>query len=125
MAAPVVTGAVALLLERSPGLSPDQIRQLLVTTATSYPGQADPAGLVNIPAAVAGSQHPPQHPKYGPLPVNGSNSPDLAHTLVWDGGNWGNVFWSAAHWDAAHWDTAHWDAAYLGRRGRLRLIGSR
>ena len=112
MAAPVVSGAIALLLERAPGLSADLIRQILVTTANTYPGKSDTAGAVNIPAAIASSQHPPNHPAYGPLPVNGSAPPAGSHTLVWDGGSWGNVYWSSAHWDSAHWDSAHWDSAY-------------
>ena len=39
MSAPMVTGAVALLLAQHPGLTPDQIKKLLVSTAVSYPGQ--------------------------------------------------------------------------------------
>ena len=112
MSAPVVAGAIALLLERQPGLTPDQLRQILVGTAKAYPGQADKAGNVNIPAAIAASQHPPARSQYGPLPVNGARPPAGQRTLVWDGGQWGNAFWSSAHWDSAHWDSAHWDSAY-------------
>jgi serine protease AprX len=42
-AAAVVSGAVALLLQQRPNLNPDQIKRLLVNTATDLP-QADAAG---------------------------------------------------------------------------------
>ncbi len=112
MAAPMVTGAVAVLLERQPGLTPDQIRQTLVGTATRYPGQPDAAGEISLPAVIAASQHPPAQTPFGPLPVSGTTPPTGAHTLLWDGANWANVFWDSAHWDSAHWDSAHWDSAY-------------
>src|ERR687886_325218 len=52
MAAPQVTAAIALLLQRHGGLLPNQVRQLLVNTASTYPGQPDQAGVLNIPAAL-------------------------------------------------------------------------
>jgi serine protease AprX len=61
MATGVVSGAAALLLERRPNLSPDQVKSLLVGTTQSY-GQdsgvalpdpiADGSGLLDIYAAV-------------------------------------------------------------------------
>jgi serine protease AprX len=54
-AAAVVSGAVALLLQQRPKLTPDQVKQLLTSTAQPLPG-ADPiaqgAGELNIRAAV-------------------------------------------------------------------------
>ena len=113
MSAPAVTGAVALILERSPGLQPNQVRSLLVGTATKYPGQADHAGAINIKAAIAGSQNPPQNTpnSLGPLPVDATAYPS-GHALLWDGANWGTAYWHSAHWDATHLDSAHWDTAY-------------
>ncbi|MEX2228043.1 MAG: S8 family peptidase, partial [Dehalococcoidia bacterium] len=52
MSAPVVTGSVALLLERYPQLTPDQIKWLLTETANSYPGQSDAAGALDVHGAL-------------------------------------------------------------------------
>jgi serine protease AprX len=119
MAAPVVTGAIALLLERQSGLTPDQVRQILVGTANRYPGQVDAAGLLDIPGAVVSAEHPPAHTDSGPLPVGGARRPQGARTLLWDGSHWATMYagfdsakWDTAHWDTAHWDTAHWDTAH-------------
>lgn len=55
MAAPHVAGIAALMLEANPALTPDQVRQLLIDTATPMPGCAPidcGAGYVNALAAV-------------------------------------------------------------------------
>jgi serine protease AprX len=60
MAAPVVAGAAALLLEKNPGLSPDSVKARLMISADNRvlaSGKTDPftygAGFLNIPAALA------------------------------------------------------------------------
>ena len=55
-AAAVVSGAVALLLQQRPALTPDQVKKLLTATArplTGVDGVAQGAGELNISAAVA------------------------------------------------------------------------
>jgi serine protease AprX len=112
MAAPMITGAVALLLERHPGLQPSQVRQILLNSATAYPGQSDKASRISIPRAIAATQHPPAATNAAPLPISGIAPPAGSHTLLWDGGQWAQTYWDSAHWDSAHWDSAHWDSAY-------------
>ncbi|HEY7406344.1 MAG TPA: S8 family peptidase [Candidatus Angelobacter sp.] len=76
MATPLVTGAVALMLERTPGLNPDQVKARLMKTATkSYPAYSTAtsngtifniqddlftvgAGYLNTYAAVASNDAP-------------------------------------------------------------------
>jgi serine protease AprX len=110
MSTPMVTGAVALLLQRHPGLTPDQVKQLLVSTASAYPGQTDKAGDLNIVAALHANVPPAAHQTL--LPIGGSPAPAGAVTLLWDGNRWANSYWTGSHWDSSHWDTAHWDTPY-------------
>jgi hypothetical protein len=73
MATAVVSGVVALLLDRAPGLSNAQVREFLRATATDWgdPG-VDPdhgAGLVNAWAALGSVGSPPALPAHGRLQV--------------------------------------------------------
>ncbi len=110
MSAPMVTGAVALLLQRHPGLTPDQVKKMLVSTASGYPGQADKAGELNILAALRASVPPAAAQSL--LPIGGSAPPAGQITLLWDGSLWANTYWTGGHWDAGYWDGGHWDATY-------------
>jgi serine protease AprX len=55
MATPFAAGVVALMLDADPTLTPDEIKQILIDTATKMPGYADfevGAGYINAYAAV-------------------------------------------------------------------------
>ena len=70
MAAPVVSGAAALLLEKDPSLTPDTIKARLMLGADKWAdpqGVANPciygAGYLNIPAAIVNVSVPTQFAK--------------------------------------------------------------
>mgnify|MGYP003393122979 CR=1 FL=1 len=55
MSTPYISGVVALMLDADPTLSPDEIREILTSTATKMPGREEwevGAGFVNAHAAV-------------------------------------------------------------------------
>ncbi|OIN53758.1 hypothetical protein BFL40_09780 [Pseudomonas costantinii] len=85
MAAPHVTGALALLMERFPYLDNPQIRDVLLTTATDLgePGVDDVYGwgLINLKKAIDGP---------GQLRVDTSVNMDrpAGGAIVWQGGAW-------------------------------------
>jgi serine protease AprX len=111
MSAPMVTGAIALLLERRPSLTPNQLKQLLVGSARLYPAQADRAGELNVVAALAAAT-PSASQSSASLPISGTPPPTGQVRLLWDGSRWATTYWDGAHWDANYWDAAHWDADY-------------
>jgi serine protease AprX len=128
MAAPVVTGAIALLLERQPGMHPDQVKQLLLNTSHTYTGQLDAAGALDVAKAMLGAQNPPNSVQV-PHPVSGITPPNGAITVLWDGARWGSTYfdgarwgsayfdgarWGAAEWDGSRWAAAYWDGARWG-----------
>jgi hypothetical protein len=107
----MVTGAVALLLERNASLTPSQIKKLLVSSSRAYPGQADAAGLLNISAALLAADHPPTARQSVIVPVGGGAAPFGSNTVVWDGARWGSAYWDGARWGSAYWDGARWGSA--------------
>jgi len=62
--APQVAGAVALMLEANPGLSPAEVKDILARTATPLPkyfGHESGAGMLNTYAAVLEAAFPQRH----------------------------------------------------------------
>ncbi len=125
MAAPVVAGVVALMVERNPSLSPSQIKKRLKSTATSLGfGTAFDrgAGLVNAYAAVA-SVDPGR--EYAPDRVSDAFAKDMrtfiqGQPFVWRdltyhggvdsaGTSWEGVTWENVRWDSVTWENVTWE----------------
>jgi serine protease AprX len=108
MAAPVVAGAVALLLERVPSLTPDVIKGLLQTTAHNYPGQPDLAGEIDAFSAVSNAAS-------GVLPtanvglVPNSGVDPATNTVAWNSYYWDSYYWDSYYWDSYYWDKSSYD----------------
>jgi serine protease AprX len=104
MAAPVVAGAVALLLQARPNLTPDQVKTILMQTDRPIKGQAG-AGEIDVERAL-----------YTPatsLNVNGGLVPNLLIAAVNRAGidisRWTRSSWSTASGSlAAGWARSSW-----------------
>jgi serine protease AprX len=125
MAAPVVTGVIALMVERNPTLSPAQIKKRLKSSATALTFGTSfdrGAGLVNAYKAVS-SVDPGR--EYAPDRVSDAFAKDMrkfiqGQTFVWrdltyNGGvdsagtSWEGVTWENVRWDAVTWQNVTWE----------------
>ena len=108
MAAPVVAGAVAMLLQDEPNLTPDQVKYRLKSTAvrstTTWPGYSSSragSGYLNIYAAVNGTS------------TESANTGLTASQLLWSGSepiNWGSVNWNSVNWNSVNWNSVNWNS---------------
>jgi len=120
MAAPMVSAAVALLLQDEPGLTPDQVKYRLTATANkSWPGYNSPksgAGYVDVYAAVRGSTtksantgvKPSLLLTTGPAPINWAS-------VGWNSVGWNTVGWNTVGWNTVGWNTVGWNSDYWGQ----------
>jgi len=124
MSAPMVSGAVAILLQDEPELTPNQVKYRLMATANrSWPGY-DPdqagAGYLDIYAAVYGTTVERANAgimpnlllaKMAVLAAWASTNGVLDWNNVnWDSINWDSVNWDSVNWDSVNWDSVNWDS---------------
>jgi serine protease AprX len=106
MAAPAVAGVAALLLERFPTLTPNQVKWLLIQTKKAYPGQPDTAGAVDpvgaLQLAAAGSLGQANQG----LTLSSAIDP-VTGTV-----NMVANYWEANYWEANYWETSTWEAVH-------------
>lgn len=110
VSAPMVTGAVALLLQDEPALSPDQVKYRLISTANkNWPGynlEHAGAGYIDVYAAVNGSSL--EAANRG-LPISQLLWEGLA-AAEWSGVDWSSVNWNSVNWNSVNWNSVNWNS---------------
>ncbi len=122
VSAPMVSGAVALLLQDEPSLTPDQVKYRLMATANkSWPGYnatTAGAGYLDIYAAIYGSTTASANTgtavsnllTTGPDGVLG---PSVSWSSVsWSSVSWSSVSWSSVSWSSVSWSSVSWSSDY-------------
>lgn len=117
MAAPMVSGAVALLLQDEPGLTPDQVKYRLMATANKswkdYKNSKAGAGYLDVYAAVTGTTNnsantgvKPSHLlSTGPQPITWGS-------VGWNSVGWNSVGWNSVGWNSVGWNSVGWNSDY-------------
>ena len=135
-AAAVTSGAIALLLQKRPTLTPDQVKTLLMTTASQLPqaiGYAKGAGELNIKTAVSaalpatGTQVWPRSTGTGSLEKSRGTAhvtdPDKGIDLVgetdimgkpWSGTTWAAKASTGTAWTGGTWNSSVWTGTAFG-----------
>ncbi|HTP02046.1 MAG TPA: S8 family peptidase [Anaerolineales bacterium] len=118
--APIVSGAVALLLQDEPNLTPDQVKYRLMATANKnwagYRADAAGAGCVDVYAAVKGtsSQSANTGLHASNLLTTGTD-PITWNSVGWNSVGWNTVGWNTVGWNTVGWNTVGWNSDYWGQ----------
>ena len=130
----VTAGAVALLLDDRPNLTPDMVKAILRNTATPLAGASSidqGGGLINVRAASGGSTRSRDRQSWSPATGLGSleaargteHVADDGVELIgeidimgqpWDGARWAplsavGAAWSDGNWNGSAWTGSQWD----------------
>ncbi|MGQ0601685.1 MAG: S8 family serine peptidase [Anaerolineales bacterium] len=117
MAAPMVSGAAALLVQDEPNLSPDQVKYRLMATANKswagYSAASAGAGYVDVYAAVKGAST--QNANTGRQASQllwGGSQPITWGSVNWNSVNWNSVNWNSVNWNSVNWNSVNWNSEY-------------
>ncbi len=115
-AAAVVAGAIAVLLDARPELTPDQVKQVLIDTAVDLSAPADRVGhgLIDIAAALGApvgevTQTFEPATASDPASVSGVMMLDLDEAgSSWASGSWASGSWASGSWASGSWASGSW-----------------
>ncbi len=116
MAAAVTAGAVALLLEKEPTLTPDQVKyRLLNTPSRTFKMDGRDVPYLNIYNAFTGKTTSTANTGFNVsrLLTTGPNGVTTA-TVNWGSVNWGSVNWGSVNWGSVNWGSVNWGSDYWG-----------
>jgi serine protease AprX len=124
MAAPVVSGAVALLLQKAQetgqNLTPDQVKYRLMATANKtwpgYDSAKSGAGLLDVFAALNGTTT--EGANAGATPsqlLTTGTDPITFGSVGWNSVGWNSVGWNSVGWNSVGWNSVGWNSDYWGQ----------
>jgi serine protease AprX len=113
VSAPMVSGAVALLLQDEPNLTPDQVKYRIMATANKkwagYDASKAGAGYLDVVAAIDGTTS--QSANTGILPsqlLSTGANPITFGSVGWNSVGWNSVGWNSVGWNSVGWNSDYW-----------------
>ena len=129
--AAVVSGAVALVLQQHPEMTPDQVKKFLTSTATPVPlasTRCQGAGMIDlkysapVPTVVESTQTSPYATGLGTLQgargtmvlTDGTVALNGEYDIFgtpWDAKSWSAKSWSESAWTGGEWNAKSWSGS--------------
>jgi serine protease AprX len=115
--APMVAGAAAMLLNKNPNWTPDQLKGALMMTASPTPAAPKGSlgvGELNIPAARslnANAALPNPNAGLDQYITSTADGTKVFNAAAWESAAKANTAWDAAAWSDAAWSSAAWSSA--------------
>ncbi len=107
MATPMVSGAVALLLQAEPNLTPDQVKYR-VTNATYWVSGMPYLNIEKmLTTSTTGSAN--TGIQASQLLWTG-NDPVTWNSVNWNSVNWNSVNWNSVNWNSVNWNSVNWNS---------------
>jgi serine protease AprX len=116
MSSAVTAGAVALLLQLEPELTPDQVKYRLISTTRPFEA-GNQAGYLDIYTAV--QDNSTESANQGVIPhqllakmalIAYWASQNGGEDIDWENVNWSNVNWSSVNWSSVNWSSVNWSS---------------
>ena len=112
MAAPMVSGAAALLLERNPNLTPNQVKGILIDAARTLPGGLPGLDSYSALKRVEAGNLPVANQGLTPNPLVSAATGEIDYSRSsWSRSSWSNAAGSqSADWSRSSWSRSSWSS---------------